>query len=51
MHKYLFIFLSILIMTTKSKLIQKNVYNQELQICSTDPITGYYRNGYCVTDD
>ena len=26
---------------------QKNIYNEQLQICSSDPITGYNRDGYC----
>lgn len=28
---------------------QSNVYNRSLQICGTDPITGFYRDGYCNT--
>ena len=31
--------------------IQKNIYDEPLQVCSTDPITGYHRSGYCFTDD
>lgn len=27
----------------------KNVYNQNLEICGTNPITGFYRDGYCNT--
>lgn len=27
-----------------------NVYGQQLQMCCLDPITGYYRNGQCLTD-
>ena len=27
-----------------------NVYGQKLQMCCLDPITGYYRNGQCLTD-
>lgn len=27
----------------------KNVLGTELQTCSTDPLTGYYRNGCCHT--
>lgn len=27
----------------------KNVLGTELQVCSTDPLTGYYRNGCCHT--
>ena len=28
-----------------------NVYNQPLQICGKSPLTGWYRNGFCETDD
>lgn len=28
---------------------QKNVYNENLEICSTKPLTGFYRDGYCNT--
>ena len=27
----------------------KNVLGTELQSCCTDPMTGFYRNGYCET--
>ena len=27
-----------------------NVYGEELQLCCMDPVTGYYRNGRCLTD-
>ena len=27
----------------------KNILGTKLEICSTDPITGFYRNGYCTT--
>ena len=30
---------------------QKNVYNEPLQVCSMNPLTGYHRSGYCYTDD
>ena len=29
----------------------KNVYGQKLECCSKDPLTGYYRDGYCKTDE
>lgn len=29
---------------------QINVFGEPLEICSTDPITGYFRDGYCNTD-
>ena len=30
---------------------QKNVLGEELEPCSTDPITGFFRNGCCNTDE
>lgn len=30
---------------------QKNIYDKPLQVCSTEPMTGYHRSGYCFTDD
>jgi hypothetical protein len=30
---------------------QLNVYGNILQSCSNDPLTGWYRTGYCETDD
>ena len=29
----------------------KNVLGTELVSCSSDPMTGYFRNGYCQTDE
>jgi len=29
---------------------QKNVRGDTLALCSTDPLTGWYRDGYCNTD-
>ena len=29
----------------------QNVFGQNLIPCCTDPMTGYYRDGYCKTDD
>ena len=29
----------------------KNIFGTPLISCSFDPITGYFRNGYCQTDD
>jgi hypothetical protein len=29
--------------------IDNNVLGQSLQICSTAPLTGFFRNGYCLT--
>jgi uncharacterized protein (DUF2237 family) len=31
--------------------IQKNVLGEPLEICGSDPITGYYRDGTCNTDE
>jgi len=31
--------------------MHKNIYGEKLIPCSTKPITGYYRNGCCDTDD
>ena len=30
---------------------QKNVLGEDLETCSTDPVTGWYRDGCCNTDD
>ena len=30
---------------------QKNVFGEPLEDCSQDPITGWYRDGCCNTDD
>lgn len=29
----------------------KNVLGSALQCCCTDPLTGFYRDGYCLTGD
>lgn len=34
-----------------NKEIAKNVLGTELQSCCRDPLTGYFRDGYCRTDD
>lgn len=34
----------------KIKMTQLNVLGTELQLASLDPLTGFYRNGYCSTD-
>lgn len=31
--------------------IQKNVYGEDIQICGYEPITGYFRDGSCNTDE
>ena len=30
---------------------QKNILGEELEVCSTDPVTGWYRDGCCNTDE
>lgn len=30
---------------------QKNIFGTELETCSLSPMTGYFRNGCCETDD
>ena len=34
-----------------SKSKQKNVFGEPLEDCSHDPLTGWYRDGCCNTDD
>lgn len=29
----------------------KNVFGEPLQVCCTSPMTGYYRDGFCRTDE
>ena len=36
----------IMFMETKS---QKNVLDEDLELCSNDPLTGWYRDGCCNT--
>ena len=38
-------------MNTKKKKLtfKKNIHNRKIKKCSTNPITGYYRDGYCMT--
>ena len=31
--------------------MQKNVEGGELELCNDNPVTGYFRDGYCRTDD
>jgi len=33
------------------KELQKNVLGEDLEPCSTDPLTGWYRDGCCNTDE
>lgn len=30
---------------------KKNILGNKLKVCSTNPMTGYYRNGYCMTGE
>ena len=30
---------------------QKNVLDEDLELCSNDPLTGWYRDGCCNTDE
>jgi uncharacterized protein len=32
-----------------NKSYKKNINNNKLKVCSRKPMTGYYRNGYCMT--
>ena len=31
--------------------MQKNVFDEIIEECCSDPITGFYRDGFCNTDD
>jgi uncharacterized protein (DUF2237 family) len=31
------------------KSYKKNILNKRLKVCSLNPLTGYYRDGYCMT--
>lgn len=33
----------------KKTTYKKNILNEPLQLCSTQPMTGFYRDGYCMT--
>ena len=43
----------IFIMSTENikKITQKNVLGEDLEICSANPLTGWYRDGCCNTDE
>ena len=30
--------------------MEKNIFGEPLESCCTDPLTGYFRDGYCRTD-
>ena len=36
---------------SQSTSTQFNVFNKPLTLCSTSPVTGYYRNGFCESGD
>lgn len=36
--------------TRKMEITQKNVLGTDLKLASLDPITGYFRTGFCATD-
>jgi uncharacterized protein len=36
---------------TKTKSETKNVLGEKLESCCFDPLTGYFRDGYCRTDN
>jgi uncharacterized protein len=41
-------------MQSKSKYLQldmKNIFGEPLQCCCTKPLTGFYRDGFCRTDN
>jgi len=38
-------------MENKIKKGEKNVLGTDLQIAGTNPLTGYYRDGFCSTDE
>ena len=33
------------------EIFQKNVFGQKLEYCSNNPLTGWYRDGCCNTDE
>jgi len=53
MSKYLILLLLCLsnfLFSQKSKMTApKNVFGDELALCCSDPMTGYFRNGFCMT--
>ena len=36
-------------MNSYTDVVQKNVFGKELKLCCDDPMTGFYRTGYCQT--
>ena len=45
----LIMFLSGISVASASIANDKNVFGNPLEICCTDPVTGFFRNGYCST--
>ncbi len=47
-----YVFTAVLILfSPKDLMAQKNILGEPLQICSTKPMTGFYRDGFCKTDE
>jgi len=46
----LFVSCVIVILSGVSSSDQPNIYGRPLEICSTSPLTGWFRDGYCRTD-
>ncbi len=38
-------------MTAHDQGLELNVHGEPLELCCIDPVTGFYRNGYCLTGD
>lgn len=38
-------------MVGKMRTLEKNVFGDELKSCCEDPLTGYYRDGFCTTGE
>ena len=52
MRRFLLSFLISIVIGSEEEFseMQKNIYGDPLKICSTSPITGWYRDGYLNTD-
>merc|ERR1719347_109150 len=48
--KYSLLILSLIRSATSIYSNQKNVYGEDLKLCSKDPLTGWFRDGFCRTD-
>ena len=46
---FFIIVLNLIISNMAKEDYQKNVFGDPLEVCSMDPLTGYYRDGYCRT--